>query len=52
MPPMAPESLQQREVDAVVKYLFARVVGHDTSTYEDCVDFWGKDTKQCEPMKK
>ena len=22
------------------------------STYDDCVDFWGKDTRQCEPMKK
>lgn len=51
MPPMAVESLQKREVDAVVKYLFARVVGHGPATYEDCVDFWGKDTKQCDPMK-
>ena len=52
MPPMAVESLQQREVDAVVKYLFARVVGHGPATYDDCLDFWGKDTRQCEPMKK
>jgi mono/diheme cytochrome c family protein len=52
MPPMGTESLQPREIDAVVKYLFARVVGHTTATYEDCVDFWGKDTRQCEPMKK
>src|SRR4051794_1801908 len=52
MPPMGPESLQPREIDAVVKYLFARVVGHTAATYEDCVDFWGKDTRQCEPMKK
>ena len=52
MPPMAVESLQPREVDAVVKYLFARVVGHGPATYDDCVDFWGKDTRQCEPMKK
>ena len=52
MPPMAVESLQQREVDAVVKYLFARVVGRGPATYEDCLDFWGKDTRQCEPIKK
>ncbi len=34
---MAVESLQTREVEAVVKYLFARVVGHGPATYEDCV---------------
>ena len=22
------------------------------ATYEDCVEFWGQDTRQCEPMKK
>ena len=50
-PAAAVESLQPREIDAVVKFLFARVVGRDASTYEDCVDFWGTDTRQCEPMK-
>jgi len=50
-PPMG-EFLSAREIDAVVKYLFARAIGRGESTYEDCVDFWGKDTRQCEPMKK
>ena len=36
----------------MVKYLFAKAVGRGPATYEDCVDFWGKDTRQCEPMKK
>ena len=52
MPPMAWKSLQPREIDAVVKYLFAKAVGHGAATYEECVDFWGKETRQCEPMKK
>ena len=30
------------EVDAVVKYLFAKAVGRGPATYEDCLDFWGK----------
>ena len=51
MPAMG-EALQPREITAVVKYLFARVVGRGPATYDDCVDFWGKDTRQCEPMKK
>jgi mono/diheme cytochrome c family protein len=50
--PLLGESLLPREIDAVTKYLFAKAVGRGESTYEDCVDFWGKDTRQCEPMKK
>jgi len=52
MPPAGNDFLSQREVDAVVKYLFVKAVGRGPATYEDCVDFWGKDTKQCDPMKK
>jgi len=44
--------LQPREIDAVVKYLYAKAVGRGPATYEDCVEFWGQDTRQCEPMKK
>jgi mono/diheme cytochrome c family protein len=51
MPPMG-EFLSNREIDAVVNYLFAKAVGRGESTYEDCVDFWGSQTRQCEPMKK
>jgi cytochrome c5 len=52
LPPAGNDFLSNREVDAVVKYLFAKDVGHGPATYQDCVDFWGADTKQCEPMKK
>jgi mono/diheme cytochrome c family protein len=50
--PLLGESLSAREIDAVVKYLYAKAVGRGEPTYDDCVDFWGKDTRQCEPMKK
>jgi hypothetical protein len=36
----------------VVRYLFAKAVGRGASIYEECVDFWGSETRQCEPMKK
>jgi mono/diheme cytochrome c family protein len=52
MPPAGNDFLSAREVDAVVKYLFAKDVGRGPATYEDCVEFWGTDTRQCEPMKK
>jgi len=51
MPPAGNDFLSQPEVDAVVKYLFAKAVGRGPATYEDCVDFWGKDTRQCDPLK-
>jgi cytochrome c5 len=51
MPPAGNDFLSNREVDAVVKYLFARAVGRGASTYEECIDFWGTETRQCEPLK-
>jgi hypothetical protein len=52
MPPAGNDFLSQREIDAVVKYLFVKAVGHGPATYEDCIDFWGTNTRQCDPMKK
>jgi mono/diheme cytochrome c family protein len=52
MPPEPNAFLNPDEIDAVVKYLFATDVGHGPSTYEDCIAFWGADTRQCDAMKK
>jgi mono/diheme cytochrome c family protein len=52
MPPEPNAFLNADEIDAVVKYLFATDVGRGPSTYEDCVAFWGTETRQCEPMKQ
>src|SRR5262249_21486711 len=52
MPPAGNDFLSQREIDAVVKYLFVKDVGGGPETYEDCIDFWGTNTRQCDPMKK
>jgi mono/diheme cytochrome c family protein len=52
MPPEPYAFLNSGEIDAVVKYLFAKDVGHGPSTYDDCVAFWGTETRQCEPMKQ
>jgi mono/diheme cytochrome c family protein len=52
VPPAGNDFLSNREIEAVVKYLFAKDVGRGPATYVDCVEFWGKDTRQCEPMKQ
>jgi mono/diheme cytochrome c family protein len=46
------QPLNPSEIQAVVNYVFSEYVGRGPSTYEECVEFWGADTKQCEPMKK
>jgi mono/diheme cytochrome c family protein len=51
MPPEPNAFLNDDEINAVVKYLFAKDVGRGPSTYQDCVEFWGTETRQCEPMK-
>ncbi len=51
-PPIANEYLQPREIAAVAKYVFARQKGRGVKgSYEDCLDFWGKESKQCEQFK-
>jgi mono/diheme cytochrome c family protein len=52
MPPEPNAFLNSDEIDAVEKYLFAKVVGRRPSTYQECVDFWGTDTRECESMKR
>jgi hypothetical protein len=52
VPPEPNAFLNPDEIEDVVDYLFAKVVGRGASTYEECVEFWGQDTRQCEPMKK
>ena len=52
VPPEPNAFLNADEIDAVVKYLFAKAIGRGPSTYEDCVEFWGTETRQCEPMKQ
>ena len=37
--PAGNDFLSNREVEAVVKYLFVKDVGKGPATYEDCVDF-------------
>jgi hypothetical protein len=52
LPPIGNEYLQPREIDAVVKYVFAKVHGRGEATYDECVDFWGKESRQCDQYKK
>ena len=52
IPPDPNQFLQASEINAVVAFVFAKMVGRGEATYDECVDFWGKDTQQCQPLKK
>ncbi len=51
-PPGANGWLNQREVDAVVDYVLAKIKNRGETTFDECVEFWGTGTRQCEPWKK
>lgn len=50
-PPQAVSFLAPREVQAVVAFLEAKIKGRGPATLEECVYFWGTETKECDTFK-
>ena len=50
-PPHAVSFLAPREVQAVVAFLEAKIKGRGPATLEECVYFWGTETKECDTYK-
>ena len=48
IPPDAPRSLQRREIEAIVDYLNARVIGRGEPNKADCIEFYGN-RPVCDP---
>jgi hypothetical protein len=51
-PPQAVNFLAPREVEAVVAFIDAKIKGRGPATLEECVYFWGTETKECDTYKK
>jgi len=49
--PDPPATLQPRELDLIVDFLMARVVGKGPMDHAKCVEFWGEDTEVCKDLK-
>jgi hypothetical protein len=45
--PDPPATLQQREIDLIVDFLMARIVGQGPMDHAKCVQFWDGDTDVC-----
>jgi len=50
--PDPPATLQQREIDLVVDFLIAKVVGKGAMNHAKCVEFWGSETDVCKEVPK
>jgi Cytochrome C oxidase, cbb3-type, subunit III len=50
--PDPPATLQQREIDLIVDFLMARVVGKGPMDHAKCVEFWGEDAEVCKDLAK
>jgi hypothetical protein len=45
-------TLQQREIDLIVDFLMAKVVGKGPMDHAKCVEFWGADLDTCKEFPK
>jgi len=50
--PDPPATLQQREIDLVVDFLMAKIVGQGPMDRAKCVEFWGSETDVCKQFSK
>ena len=50
--PDAPATLQPREIDLLVDFLFAKVVGKGPMDRAKCIEYWGSDVDACREFPK
>jgi mono/diheme cytochrome c family protein len=50
--PDPPATLQNREVEQVADFLFAKVVGKGPMDRAKCIEFWGSDVSACQEFPK
>ena len=50
--PDPPATLQNREIDQLADFLFAKVVGKGPMDRAKCIEFWGSDVSACSEFPK
>jgi Cytochrome C oxidase, cbb3-type, subunit III len=50
--PDPPATLQPREVDMIVDFLFAKVIGKGPLDRAKCIEYWGSDVDACREFSK
>ena len=52
VPPISDKGLQQREINFILDYLEARILGKPEATVAECIEFWGKKNAQCREVER
>jgi hypothetical protein len=47
-----PETLQNREIEFLADFMFAKVIGKGPMDHAKCIDFWGSETEACGEFPK
>jgi Cytochrome C oxidase, cbb3-type, subunit III len=47
-----PTTLQNREIDFIADFMFAKVIGKGPMDHAKCIDFWGRETEACNDFPK
>jgi mono/diheme cytochrome c family protein len=50
--PDPPATLQQREIDTIVDFLFAKVVKQGPMDHAKCIEYWGSEVEACSEFAK
>jgi len=50
--PDPPATLQAREIDLIVDFLYAKIIGKGPMDRAKCIEFWGSDTDACKGLTK
>ncbi len=47
-----PTTLQNREIEYIADFMFAKVIGKGPMNHEKCVEYWGQETEVCGEFPK
>jgi mono/diheme cytochrome c family protein len=45
-----PATLQNREIDYIADFMFAKIIGKGPMNHAKCIEFWGQDTEACREL--
>jgi hypothetical protein len=47
-----PATLQNREIEFIADFMFAKVIGKGPMDHAKCIEFWGEETDACDEFPK
>ncbi len=47
-----PATLQNREIEYIADFMFAKIIGKGPMNHVKCVEYWGQETEACGEFPK